>query len=55
MISTGRLCAATQNELEVRVQTVLDSESTVLLRNDRKLTLDSGEFVLVFRQVDWVD
>jgi len=55
MISTQRFCASPQNELELKVQTLLGSESTISLDQQRNLTLDAGETVLFFRLKDWVE
>ncbi len=55
MISTQRFCAPPQNELELKVQTLLGSESTISLDQQKNLTLDAGETVLFFRLKDWVE
>jgi heat shock protein HslJ len=55
MISTQRFCAPPQNELELKVQTLLGSESTISLDQQRNLTLAASETVLFFRLEDWVE
>ncbi len=52
MISTQRFCAPPQNELELKVQILLGSESIISLDQQKNLTLDAGETGLFFRLKD---
>jgi heat shock protein HslJ len=54
MLSTQRLCGATQNELELKLQTVLNHEAVISLDPYKKLTLQSAGTLIVFRLRDWV-
>ncbi len=54
MLSTQRLCGTTQNELELKLQTMLNHESVITLDPYKRLTLQSAGTLLVFRLRDWV-
>jgi len=53
MIATQRSCSAQQNDLELKLQTLLGHESAISLGPDGSLTLRSASTLLVFRLQDW--
>jgi heat shock protein HslJ len=53
MIATQRSCSAQQNDIELKLQTVLGHESAISLGPNGSLTLRSASSLLVFRLQDW--
>jgi len=53
MIATQRSCSAQQNDIELKLQTVLGHESAISLGPNGSLTRRSASSLLVFRLQDW--
>jgi heat shock protein HslJ len=53
MLATQRSCSARQNDLELKLQTLLGHESAISLGPNGSLTLRSASTLLVFRLQDW--
>jgi len=54
MATTRMMCSPPWDDIELKLQTVLGSESTATLDEDRNLTLTSTNATLVYRLEDWV-
>ncbi len=54
MATTRMMCAPPWDHIELKVQTVLGSESTPSISDNRYLVLESAGTVLLFRPADWV-
>ena len=54
MTSTRMACPQPWSDIELKVQTVLGSESTATISESGDLTLESADTVLSFRLSDWV-
>jgi heat shock protein HslJ len=54
MASTRMMCQPPWSDIELRLQTVLGSESSISLDADKKLTLTSANGTLVYALSDWV-
>jgi porin len=54
MASTRMMCPAPWDDIELKVQTALSTESTILLGKHRNLTLETADTTLGFRLADWV-
>jgi heat shock protein HslJ len=54
MATTRMMCSPPWDDIELKLQTLLGSESTATLDDDKNLTLTSADTVLSFRLQDWV-
>ncbi|MDA1075272.1 MAG: META domain-containing protein [Proteobacteria bacterium] len=55
LASTRMACPPEQMDLEAKVLSVLRSRSVIQLNSEKRLSLESDDFLLVFNLRDWVD